>query len=678
MFASLLFLLIGPCVVGAEWIPLGDPRLEVRGLPWFGENQHQTMRLPLRLQAALPPAVWNLGLSPSGARIRLRTNSTRLAIRLEYPSPPNMANMHAFGQTGVDLYLDGVYRGSAIAPKDAGPGKVVEHVYFDGLPPAMREVLLYLPLYKAVKVLGVQLDEGATTGAARRFAVAKPVVFYGTSITQGGCASRSGLSYQATLGRQLNIDFVNLGFSGNGKGEPVVAEMTAEIDASLFVLDFAGNNPSVESLREVYDPFLATLRAKHPETPILAVTPIARAKEDERSAGQRGLITQVVRARIAAGDKRLTLVDGLSLLGPHQLDGLVDGGHPNDLGFQWMADGLAPVVAKVLGLPPPVLTNDRAITVTSSAAARDKREAIARFIWGAGGFPVDARPAAVEKNAASPIAGLRHRKAVETMTIRMEAGQENTTHHFVPVRGNGRLVVLQHGHGCTFDDLQAEKSFGLAHAVDRMLGAGYGVLIAYMPHMRPGDCGTVPHGNMFELPVRSGNGLKFFLEPVAVSLNVLKPRYKEVHMAGLSGGGWTTTLYAAIDPAIRTSYPVAGSIPLYLRVGGSVGDHEQYFAEFYRLAGYPDLYVLGATGPGRKQVQILNRRDDCCFGEAQHDARRIGASYDEAYRVYERAVQEAVGKAGEFRLVIDDEAPRHMISAAAVEIMLREMEGVRK
>jgi hypothetical protein len=533
----MVFSLLSFCLLlsASDWIAPRDSRIEVRGLPWFQENGGETIRLPLRLKDALPPAVWNLGLSPSGGRIRFRTNSTRLAIRLEYPSPPNMANMHAFGQTGVDLYLDGVYRSTATAPKDAAPGKTVEYVFFEGLPRATRDVLLYMPLYKPAKVLGLQVDADAEITAARRFATSKPVVFYGTSITQGGCASRSGMSYQAILGRQLNLDFVNLGFSGNGKGEPVVASMTAEIAAAAFVLDFAGNNPTVESLKEVYEPFLATVRTKHPKTPIIAITPIAKAREDARTGEMRQHIRAVVTAKIAAGDKLLTLVDGLSLLGPNQLDGLVDGAHPNDLGFQWMADGLAPHVARVLSLPPPVLTNDRAITVTSLAAARSKREEIIRYIWGAAGFPRNQRPAGIQRNAASPVAGLKNVKSVETLTIRMEADQENTTHHFLPLRGNGKLVVLQHGHGCTFDDLNAEKSYGLAHAVDQMLGEGYGVLIAYMPHMRPDDCSTMPHGKMFELPVSAGNGLKFFLEPVAISLNELRPQYKEVHMAGLSG-----------------------------------------------------------------------------------------------------------------------------------------------
>ena len=104
---------------------------------------------------------------------------------------------------------------------DAAAGKTVEHVFFENLAKQERELTLYLPLYKPVKVLALGLDAAAGVKPARRFSQAKPIVFYGTSITQGGCASRSGLSYQAILARQMNLDFVNLGFSGNGKGEPV-------------------------------------------------------------------------------------------------------------------------------------------------------------------------------------------------------------------------------------------------------------------------------------------------------------------------------------------------------------------------------------------------------------------------------------------------------------------------
>jgi lysophospholipase L1-like esterase len=338
-----------------NWIPLPSPQVQVDGLPWYGENGGELFRLPVKLKDTYREPVWQLAQDPSGGRIRFRTNSSRLAIRLEYPKPPDGTNMHAFGQTGVDLYADGVYRGTAIADREAKPGKTIEYVYFKDQPRIDREITLYLPLYMPVKVLGIGLDNEAHVQPAKPFAVSGPVVFYGTSITQGGCASRAGMSYQAILGRMLNLDFVNLGFSGNGRGEPELARAVASIRASVFVLDLAQNNPTVESLAGAYAPFLEVIRAAHPETPVLVITPIYAAHEswsrDTRLEGMRELIRQVAAKRIAAGDRHIEIVEGTDLLGPSRGDGLVDGTHPNDLGFQWMADGLAGRVAKMLGIP---------------------------------------------------------------------------------------------------------------------------------------------------------------------------------------------------------------------------------------------------------------------------------------------------------------------------------------
>jgi lysophospholipase L1-like esterase len=161
------------------------------------------------------------------------------------------------------------------------------------------------------------------------------------------------MSYQAILGRRLNLNHVNLGFSGNGKGEAALARAVAEIDAAVFVLDFAQNNSDVDSLAQVYDPFIGILRERHPDTPIVAITPIYAASEtsgNRRNEQMRALIRKVVSQRIGAGDTHLQLVEGTDLLGPSRVDGLVDGTHPNDLGFQWMADGLSERLRKVLGL----------------------------------------------------------------------------------------------------------------------------------------------------------------------------------------------------------------------------------------------------------------------------------------------------------------------------------------
>ncbi|MEO8428165.1 MAG: hypothetical protein ABI651_13730, partial [Verrucomicrobiota bacterium] len=222
--------------------------------------------------------------------------------------------------------------------------------------------------------------------------------------------------------------------------------------------------------------------------------------------------------------------------------------------------------------------------------------------------------------------------------------------------------------------------------INALLREGYGVLGVFMPHMRPDDC-TGGHDAMFQMKT-TGSPLKYFLEPTAISLNHLKtrsragrfPHYRAFHMTGLSGGGWATTVYAAIDPTIRCSFPVAGTIPLYLRTGGSVGDLEQFEPSFYRIAGYPDLYILGAHGRGRKQVQILVRRDDCCFGQAQHDAKSSGMAYADAMREYEarvRAALEEIGKSS-FRLELDETAPSHMISHHAIEqVLLPELRKAR-
>src|ERR1041384_683073 len=112
-FLSLMAAPLLPAEPERRWLPLPSPELEIDGLPWFAQNGGEFFRLPAASQDKFPAPVWNLAKSPSGARIRLRTDSTALAVRLEYPSPPDMTNMHAFGQTGVDLYTDGAYRGTA-------------------------------------------------------------------------------------------------------------------------------------------------------------------------------------------------------------------------------------------------------------------------------------------------------------------------------------------------------------------------------------------------------------------------------------------------------------------------------------------------------------------------------------------------------------------------------------
>jgi hypothetical protein len=334
------------------------------------------------------------------------------------------------------------------------------------------------------------------------------------------------------------------------------------------------------------------------------------------------------------------------------------------------------------------LLDDRGITIRSAREVTEKRRELIRYLWGAEGFPQRRLPTVVLTNVTSPVQHLTHLTRVDEFRIDLAPGLQGLAYHFIPQHPNRELVIVHHGHACTLDDdpSPADVGYGLQRTIQALLREGYGVLGVFMPHMRPGDC-TGGHDAMFQTNT-VGSPIKYFLEPVAVSLNHLKtrsrsgrfPNYRAFHITGLSGGGWTATIYAAIDPSIRCSFPVAGTIPLYLRTGGSVGDREQFEPSFYGLAGYPDLYILGAHGRGRKQVQILVRRDDCCFGQAQHDAGSSGMAYADAMREYERRVRAALDKTGRgsFRLEIDETAPSHMISHHVIEdVILKELRSHR-
>jgi hypothetical protein len=192
-----------------------------------------------------------------------------------------------------------------------------------------------------------------------------------------------------------------------------------------------------------------------------------------------------------------------------------------------------------------------------------------------------------------------------------------------------------------------------------------------MPQFRPDDVATPDHAYLMNnvKPQGGGSGTRFFMEPVRAFLSYLQtnsdsdgfPRCTDYHMTGISGGGWTTTVYAAIDPTIELSFPVAGSIPLYLRcpTGGAATyshDAEQFQGNgIYHIAGYQDLYILGAAGTNsngfpRHQTQILDREDDCCFGQAEQAA-SLGP-WDASVNHYELAVRNAlydIGQGGMFR-----------------------------
>jgi Arc/MetJ-type ribon-helix-helix transcriptional regulator len=336
--------------VPMKWVAFPDDRFVVSGLPWFRATAPRLWRLPEAAAGRLPDAVQRLMRYPAGARIRFASDTSQLHLRVDAPNVRSMGNMSPLGCRGLDVYADGQYWSSAPVAETGS------HVltFFEGAERALRQITIYLPSFQEVRVEAVGLEADAQVKPPHAFVRPLPVVYYGSSIAQGGCACRPGMSYEAILGRRLDLDFANLGFSGAGKAEPAVVDLVAEIDACCYVFDLGksfGRQPA-----EVYGAMLDAVRATHPAVPLVCITPIFSTRESydaayaDLSEYVRDAVRQAVRRRMQAGDARLHLVEGTDLLGPDDADAFHEGVHPTDLGFDRIADRLEPVLREVLEL----------------------------------------------------------------------------------------------------------------------------------------------------------------------------------------------------------------------------------------------------------------------------------------------------------------------------------------
>ncbi len=321
--------------------------------------------------------------------------------------------------------------------------------------------------------------------------------------------------------------------------------------------------------------------------------------------------------------------------------------------------------------------DDREIRILKPGDVINKRLEIIRAIWNDSKIPART-DVIVTSDIQSPLHPHKFIHRVDRILIPV-AGQDSVkdlAYLFIPLNRKNRLVVFNPGHSCVLIDDEHHNN-RIEATIAGLVEAGFDVLSVYMPHVnesaeqecRFDHCKVINsfHGVPDPLPTY---GLRLFLDPTIVSLNwVLKEyKYKRVDMVGLSGGGWTTNLISALDDRIKYSFNVAGSIPLYYRERGSVGDIEQYLPQLYRdIAGYPDLYILGAFGEGRKQVQILNRQDDCCFGQKQHAPARDYASDMHLFEHTVRMRLDSLDEKNHYYLIIDETATNHQISEYALK-----------
>jgi lysophospholipase L1-like esterase len=325
-----------------------DDRLKVHGLHWFGEDKPVDRRLPERLKGTFRQPVWDLAQCPAGGRIRFRTDSQHVSIRAKSPDFYVMNHITRIGQSGFDVYVDGLFMGS-VSPDEHG---VISADWTIAADNKLRGIEISMPLYKAVTIESIGIDDDAVIKDPAPYRVPKPVVYYGTSITQGGCASTPGTTYQSFISRWLDADFVNLGFSGNGFGEPELAAAVSEIDASCFVIDFWAN-VGAEAYGEKLPGFVGPIRENHPEAPIIVVAPFfftRDAIDPSAHDTQRNDSAAFVKQHQQQGDKHIHFFDGLKMISREDTFGLVDGVHPNSLGFYLIAKGFTPFIKHVLGL----------------------------------------------------------------------------------------------------------------------------------------------------------------------------------------------------------------------------------------------------------------------------------------------------------------------------------------
>ena len=327
-----------------QWGVEGRAWTDAERLQWFD-------RLPAAAEKTVTPAVWSLSRDSAGMMVRFKTDATAIHVHYKLRKAQlGMPHMPATGVSGVDLYArdaGGKWRWVQVTRPAT---QEVRAEIIKGLATGLREYAAYLPLYNGVESLEIGVPRGATfEGLAPR---AKPIVFYGTSITHGACASRPGMVHTAILGRRFDHPIVNLGFSGNGRMDAAVGEFLTQIDAAAYVIDCLPNmKPSDVTAKCV--PLVKQLRAARPDTPIVLVEdrrmtnswiiPASTTFHDENHAALRAAFQTLQKE----GVKNLHYIPGDHLYGD-DAEGATDASHANDLGFMRQADVMEPILRAAL------------------------------------------------------------------------------------------------------------------------------------------------------------------------------------------------------------------------------------------------------------------------------------------------------------------------------------------
>ena len=327
--------------------------------PVFGKvaegTTYRYSRLPASLEGVSRKSVWNLGLNSAGVYVRFRTDAPALRVRWTSLNKHYMNHMSPTGDRGIDVYALTAKGWRFVKSGRPSREAVTDTQIIENMIPQMREFMVYMSLYDGVTDMEIAVPEGCILEgpALDSPSVKKPVIMYGTSILQGGCATRPGMAYTNIISRRLDREVINLGFSGNAKLDYEIAELMASVkDPGLFVLDYAPNCTS-ELIEEKGEKFFRILRDAHPDVPIIFVeqTPYSFMEFDQelRETLLKKMETQkqLFKKLKSQGEKKIYYIKGDKMVGTDG-DAFVDGTHLTDLGMLRYADLVTPVIKKVL------------------------------------------------------------------------------------------------------------------------------------------------------------------------------------------------------------------------------------------------------------------------------------------------------------------------------------------
>lgn len=294
----------------------------------------------------------------AGGQVQFVTDSPSLSVKVSLGVRPDMFNMSPLGQCGADCYLLDektnrfVFFGAAKFSTDSS-----EYVYtfFQGLPKKRRTLSIYFPLYAEVKNFLIGVERGAEMIPYTDFRDNGRLVFYGSSILQGGCASRPGMAYTNIVSRRLRMECLNFGFSGNAFGESCIAERLAMIESpAAYILDYEPNAIEKRTLKSSLPVFIRILRERHKETPILVVSGTKQSADywDEEFCARRedakSFEYAIVENARKAGDENIWFLDFGELFGEEFTEYTADGIHPTDGGFLLMADAMTKKLKEIV------------------------------------------------------------------------------------------------------------------------------------------------------------------------------------------------------------------------------------------------------------------------------------------------------------------------------------------